>query len=74
MYRRLERRCQLDGREIFRFYRKYQPKTRNGNAPDIENHPENLLPYVSLTTPDEIITSAGICRAFCIRKRCLRTK
>jgi len=35
------------------FIAKYQPKTRNGNAPDIENNPENLLPYVSLTTPDE---------------------
>ena len=35
------------------FIAEYQPKTRDGNAPDIENHPENLLPYVSLTTPDE---------------------
>jgi DMSO/TMAO reductase YedYZ molybdopterin-dependent catalytic subunit len=35
------------------FIAKYQPKTRDGNAPDIEKQPENLLPYVSLTTPDE---------------------
>ena len=34
------------------FIAKYQPKTRNGNAPDIENNPQNLLPYVSLATPD----------------------
>ena len=36
------------------FIAKYQPKTRNGNAPDIQNNPENLLPYVSLATPDEV--------------------
>ncbi len=36
------------------FIAKYQPKTRNGNAPDIENNPENLLPYVSLVTPDKV--------------------
>ncbi len=35
------------------FIAKYQPRTRDGNAPDIENNPENLLPYVSLVTPDE---------------------
>jgi hypothetical protein len=35
------------------FAAKYQPKTRDGSAPDIENHPEYLLPYVSLVTPDE---------------------
>ena len=35
------------------FIAKYQPETRDGNAPDIEKQPENLLPYVSLTTPDE---------------------
>ncbi len=34
------------------FIAKYQPKTQNGNAPDLENQPENLLPYVSLITPD----------------------
>ncbi|MCA1622769.1 MAG: molybdopterin-dependent oxidoreductase, partial [Acidobacteria bacterium] len=35
------------------FIAKYQPKTSDGNAPDTANHPENLLPYVSLATPDE---------------------
>lgn len=35
------------------FVAKYQPKTRDGNAPDVRNQPENLLPYVSLVTPDE---------------------
>jgi len=35
------------------FAQKYQPKTRNGNSPDIENNPENLARYVSLVTPDE---------------------
>jgi DMSO/TMAO reductase YedYZ molybdopterin-dependent catalytic subunit len=35
------------------FMAKYQPKTRDGNAPDVNNQPENLLPYVSLVTPDE---------------------
>ncbi|HXG86003.1 MAG TPA: molybdopterin-dependent oxidoreductase, partial [Pyrinomonadaceae bacterium] len=36
------------------FIAKYQPRTLNGNAPDIQNNPENLLPYVSLATPDEV--------------------
>jgi len=36
------------------FIAKYQPRTLNGNAPDIQNNPENLLPYVSLVTPDEV--------------------
>ncbi len=36
------------------FIAKYQPKTSDGNAPDIQNNPENLLPYVSLATPDEV--------------------
>ena len=31
----------------------YLPKTHDGSAPDIFNHPEKLVPYVSLTTPDE---------------------
>jgi DMSO/TMAO reductase YedYZ molybdopterin-dependent catalytic subunit len=35
------------------FAAKYQPKTRNGNAPDIHNQPENLMRYISLVTPDE---------------------
>jgi DMSO/TMAO reductase YedYZ molybdopterin-dependent catalytic subunit len=34
------------------FIRQYQPQTRNGNAPDTENHPENLAQYVSMVTPD----------------------
>ncbi len=35
------------------FAAKYLPKTRSGNALDIENRPEDLMRYVSLTTPDE---------------------
>jgi DMSO/TMAO reductase YedYZ molybdopterin-dependent catalytic subunit len=35
------------------FIAKYQPKTQNGSAPDFQYDPENLLPYVSLATPDE---------------------
>lgn len=31
----------------------YLPKTRDGSVPDVFNHPENLAPYVSLTTPNE---------------------
>ncbi|MDQ3179266.1 MAG: molybdopterin-dependent oxidoreductase [Acidobacteriota bacterium] len=34
------------------FIRQYQPQTRDGNAPDIENQPENLVQYVSMVTPD----------------------
>jgi DMSO/TMAO reductase YedYZ molybdopterin-dependent catalytic subunit len=35
------------------FAAKYLPKTRSGNAPDLQNRPEDLLRYVSLVTPDE---------------------
>ena len=35
------------------FAAKYLPKTRSGNAPDLQNSPEDLLKYVSLVTPDE---------------------
>ncbi len=34
------------------FAAKYLPGTHDGSSPDI-NHPEKLLPYVALTTPDE---------------------
>jgi len=44
--------CNWTGARVSDFIAKYQPKTRDGNAPDIENNPENLLPYVSLATPD----------------------
>lgn len=30
----------------------YLPKTIDGSRPDITNHPEKLLPYVSMATPD----------------------
>lgn len=33
---------------------KYQPKTQSGAAPDIAHRPEDLLPYVSLSTPDNV--------------------
>lgn len=31
----------------------YLPKTIDGSLPDIVNHPENLVPYVSMVTPDQ---------------------
>ena len=31
----------------------YLPKTLDGSVPDIFNHPDKLVPYVSLTTPDD---------------------
>lgn len=31
----------------------YPPKTHNGTKPDIAARPRDLMPYVSLTTPDE---------------------
>jgi len=30
----------------------YLPKTLDGSAADVHNHPEMLVPYVSMTTPD----------------------
>ncbi len=45
--------CNWAGARFSDFAAKYQPKTRNGNSPDIENNPENLARYVSLVTPDE---------------------
>jgi hypothetical protein len=45
--------CNWTGARFSDFIAKYQPKTRDGNAPDTANNPENLLPYVSLATPDE---------------------
>ncbi len=34
------------------FIDKFQPATRDGAPPDAANQPENLLPYVSMVTPD----------------------
>ncbi len=44
--------CNWAGARFSDFMAKYQPQTRNGNAPDVNNQPENLLPFVSLVTPD----------------------
>ncbi len=44
--------CNWTGARFSDFIAAYQPKTRNGNAPDAVNNPENLLPYVSMITPD----------------------
>lgn len=33
---------------------KYQPQTLSGAPADVANRPEDLLPYVSLATPDEV--------------------
>lgn len=35
------------------FATKYLPQTHNGSLPDVANRPQDLLPYVSITTPDE---------------------
>ena len=35
------------------FAAKYPPKTHNGSQPDVVNRPQDLVPYVSMTTPDE---------------------
>jgi len=35
------------------FIQKYPPLTRDGSQPDAQNHPENLVRYISLVTPDE---------------------
>ncbi len=35
------------------FVEKYPPKTRNNSQPDVQKRPQDLLPYVSLVTPDE---------------------
>ncbi len=45
--------CHWTGARFSDFMAQYQPKTRDGNAPDVNRQPENLLPYVSLATPDE---------------------
>jgi DMSO/TMAO reductase YedYZ molybdopterin-dependent catalytic subunit len=45
--------CNWTGARFSDFIAKYQPKTRDGSAPDVNNNPENLARYVSLVTPDE---------------------
>jgi len=35
------------------FAAKYLPQTHNGTQPDVVNRPQDLLPYVYITTPDE---------------------
>lgn len=34
------------------FAAKYPPPTLDGDDPDVINHPENLIPYVAMETPD----------------------
>lgn len=34
------------------FAAKYPPATQSGDTPNVKNRPEDLLPYVGLTTPD----------------------
>ena len=34
------------------FIAKYPPPTQDGSEPDVLNHPENLVPYVGIETPD----------------------
>ncbi len=45
--------CHWTGARFSDFIAKYQPKTRDGSAPDVNNQPENLARYISLVTPDE---------------------
>ncbi|MCY7374459.1 MAG: molybdopterin-dependent oxidoreductase [Pyrinomonadaceae bacterium] len=40
------------GARLSDFMNHFQPATRDGSAPDIANKPENLLPYISMVTPD----------------------
>nr|MBA2340068.1 hypothetical protein [Pyrinomonadaceae bacterium] len=40
------------GARLSDFIAKYPPITRNGNAPDVHNRPDDLVGYVSLATPD----------------------
>lgn len=35
------------------FAERYLPMTRNGSVPDVKSRPQDLVPYVSITTPDE---------------------
>jgi DMSO/TMAO reductase YedYZ molybdopterin-dependent catalytic subunit len=35
------------------FAAKYPTQTHNGTTPDVESRPQDLLPYVAMTTPDE---------------------
>ncbi len=45
--------CHWTGARFSDFIAKYQPKTRSGFTPDVNNNPGNLVRYVSLVTPDE---------------------
>lgn len=40
------------GARLTDFAAKYGPQTLSGFAPDVHNHPEDLLPFVALETPD----------------------
>jgi DMSO/TMAO reductase YedYZ molybdopterin-dependent catalytic subunit len=43
---------QWAGARFSDFAARYLPKTVDGSRPDVANHPEKLVPYVSLATPD----------------------
>jgi DMSO/TMAO reductase YedYZ molybdopterin-dependent catalytic subunit len=40
------------GAKFSDFIDKFQPATRDGSPPNAANQPENLLPYISMVTPD----------------------
>jgi len=40
------------GARLSDFMNHFQSASRAGSAPDIANKPENLLPYISMVTPD----------------------
>ena len=40
------------GARLADFIKEYQPATRNGGQPDVQNRPQNLVRYVSMVTPD----------------------
>lgn len=43
---------QWAGARFSDFAAKYRPQTKDGSEPDIVNRPEKLVPYISLSTPD----------------------
>jgi len=44
---------QWKGVRMVDFAELYPPNQRTGDAPDVKNHPENLVRFVSITTPNE---------------------
>lgn len=45
---------QWKGVKLSEIIKLYPPNTLSGNAPDVESHPENLMEYVGMETPDAV--------------------